>query len=252
MFIEKAELIEKIVITGNLYIFRLNSPKIANISFPGQFVEIDPGEKFFLRRPFSIQNAENGILEILVKVVGDGTASLVELTEKWDIIGPLGNTFSHPKGKTPVLVGGGVGFAPVKFLAARLLKNYINYKFYTGARTALELPFTRQDSLFPNLKIASDDGSIGFKGTVVDMLESELDKIQTPYIHACGPKPMLKSLRQLLLEKNIPGEFSLENRMACGVGVCQGCAVPVVDGFKLVCKDGPIFPFELIDEGYWK
>jgi len=139
----------------------------------------------------------------------------------------------------------------VKFLASRLLKNYLPYKFYAGARTSSELPFPPEETLFPHLNIATDDGSLSFKGTVVELLASELDKTKNPYIHACGPRPMLAALRKLMLERNIPGEFSLENRMACGAGVCQSCAIPVQDGFKLVCKDGPVFPFDEIDTSYW-
>jgi len=100
------------------------------------------------------------------------------------------------------------------------------------------------------INFATDDGSEGFHGTVVQSLEDALGFVENPFIHACGPKPMLTALREFMLANEIDGDFSLENRMACGIGVCQGCAIPVEDGFKLVCKDGPVFPFDYIDDSY--
>ena len=250
--LEKTEVIEKIEISPGLFIVKLESEKISKSAQPGQFVEVDPGGEFFLRRPFSIMNAYWGTIELLIKIVGDGTRSLLELKTPWDLIGPLGNTFTVEADTTPVLAGGGVGAAPLKFFAERLYNDGRNFEFYLGARTAKEIPLEKSDKLAEIINFATDDGSEGFHGTVVQSLEDALGFVENPFIYACGPKPMLAALREFMLENEIDGDFSLENRMACGIGVCQGCAVPVEDGFKLVCKDGPVFPFDYIDESYWK
>jgi len=252
IFQEKAEVLERRQIAPALYQFRLNSERIHQYAQPGQFVEIDAGDKFFLRRPFSIQNVRWTELELLIKTVGEGTETLVNLPGKWDIIGPLGNGFSAPEECTPVLVGGGVGAAPLKFFAGRLYNDGRDFRFFLGARNNKEIPFDKKEALYKELTIATDEGSEGFRGTVVEALEKHLNFIPQPYIYACGPKAMLRVLRELMIREGIKGEFSLENRMACGMGVCQGCAVPVKDGFKLVCKDGPVFPFDYIDDSYWR
>jgi dihydroorotate dehydrogenase electron transfer subunit len=102
------------------------------------------------------------------------------------------------------------------------------------------------------LKISTDDGSKGFKGTVVEHVVKTINIKDSPRIFACGPKMMLKVLRKFMLKKELQGEFSLENRMGCGMGVCQGCAIPVRNGYKLVCKDGPVFDFAEIGDEYWQ
>jgi len=251
IFQEKAEVLERKQIAAGLYQFRISSERIDRYASPGQFVEIDAGERFFLRRPFSIQNTNLGELELLIKVVGGGTEALADLAEKWDVIGPLGNSFSVLNDVTPVLVGGGVGAAPLKFFANQLNEAEQAFRFFLGARTSKEIPFERKDRIFRQIDLATEDGSEGFTGTVVEALAGNLASIFNPYIYGCGPKAMLAALRQLMLENGVKGEFSVENRMACGMGVCQGCAIPVKDGFKLVCKDGPVFPFDYIDDGYW-
>ncbi|NQS98618.1 MAG: dihydroorotate dehydrogenase electron transfer subunit [candidate division Zixibacteria bacterium] len=250
--IEEAEITAKTVLTQDLFVFKLSAPRISASAKPGQFVQIDPGEKFFLRRPFSIQDAYGDEIEILIKVVGEGTASLLRREQPWNILGPLGCAFSPPYDGEICLVGGGVGAAPLKFLWRYLNDIGRSVEFFIGARSASEIPVDKTDPVFSHLKIAADDGSFGFKGTVVEYLKSELPPEARPYICACGPRPMLSALRNLMLERDLIGEFSLESRMACGMGVCQGCAVPVDGGYKLVCKDGPVFPFDEIDGRYWK
>ena len=250
--IEDAEIIDKTLINSDLHIFRLKSPKIAKCALPGQFVHIDPGKKFFLRRPFSIQNAENGELEILIKIVGEGTQTLVEKPSPWNIMGPLGNSFKINPDTTPILVAGGVGAAPLKFLYNRLSSANRRLTFIIGAKTSSEIPLPPSDPLRNKVRIATDDGSQGFHGTAVQLLASKFDSKEKPYIYACGPVPMLNALRVFMLANYLQGEFSLENHMACGMGVCQGCAIPMTNGYKLVCKDGPVFPFQEIGEEYWK
>lgn len=250
-YLESAPIAGKWEINPGLHFFKLIAPRIAGSARPGQFVEIDPGEEFFLRRPFSIQDAYGDTVEILVKVVGKGTAKLVEREDAWNLLGPLGNEFSRPEGMTPVLVGGGVGVAPLKFLFNTLNRSNIEVKkFLIGAQTAAEIPIHIEDPIRGSLTIATDDGSEGFRGTVVDLLKQTIDSLVKPYIYACGPQPMLTALRKFMLEKGLDGEFSIESRMACGMGVCQGCAVPVGQGFKLVCRDGPVFRLGEGGEGW--
>ncbi|MBC8204767.1 MAG: dihydroorotate dehydrogenase electron transfer subunit, partial [FCB group bacterium] len=257
-----------------LYIFKLDSEIIASYSQPGQFVEADPGESFFLRRPFSIQEAEDG-LEILVKVVGRGTAELVKNETEWNILGPLGRGFDFQNLNGALLIGGGVGVAPLKFLYKRMTRRQYfrqphlgldkaveqasfwgdertRIRFVIGAKTKSEIPIAETDYIRQKVIVSTDDGSEGFRGTVVDMLKAQSKLWEdNPKIYACGPAPMLKALYEFMLEKGLDGQFSLENRMACGMGVCQGCAIPMKNGYKLVCKDGPVFDFKDLDERTW-
>jgi len=234
-----------------LFVFKVEAPEIAHNSKPGQFVEIDPGEGFFLRRPFSIQDVEGDNVEILIKVVGDGTKQLVDRAGDWNIMGPLGNSFNEHLDVNNVLVGGGVGVAPLKFLANSMRKHGVEADFLVGARTSLEIPIDPEDKLRSKIQLATDDGSRGFHGNVVGLLERNLDPYNKPFIYACGPFPMLAALREFMLKNSLEGEFSLENRMACGMGVCQGCAIPVHQGFKLVCHDGPVFDYKYLGDKFW-
>ncbi len=248
VFIEKTSILSKTEISPGLYVFRLAAPKIAESARPGQFVQIDPGDRFFLRRPFSIQDADGAEIELLIKVVGKGTAALVQLEGPWDVIGPLGTGFTLKRESKSILVGGGVGVAPLKMLYRAMARGGLNPAFYVGARAAGEIPFAPDDPVRDALNIATDDGSEGFRGTVVECLKAQIAAGDRLFIYACGPSPMLAALREFMLERGLDGEFSLENRMACGMGVCQGCALPVEEGYKLVCKEGPVLPFSQIDE----
>ena len=249
--IETAEVIEKRMVYPGLYLFRLSAPGIAMNANPGQFVEVDAGKGFFLRRPFSIQDVRENILEILVKVVGEGTKVLVENTSHWNLMGPLGNNFDLDRDGVKILVGGGVGTAPLKFLLKHFRNNGDDAEFLVGARTGDEIPVHQDDEIRSCLLISTDDGSQGFHGNVVGLLDRIIDNEDKPYIYSCGPLPMLKALKEYMVKHNLEGEFSLESRMACGMGVCQGCAVPVGDGFKLVCHDGPVFPYRELGERFW-
>lgn len=246
--LEKAPVKYESEIAPGLFVFRLDAPRIAESARPGQFVQIDPGDEFFLRRPFSIQDAGEGEIELLIKVVGRGTAALVKRGSPWDVMGPLGAGFTIHSNLKAVLVGGGVGVAPLKMLFKILERQGVPADFYVGAGTARDIPFAADDPLRGRLITATDDGSAGFKGTVVDCLRTNLKEGDEPFIYACGPEPMLFALRDFMLERGLDGEFSLESRMACGMGVCQGCAVPAGEGYILVCKEGPVAPFNYIEE----
>ena len=251
--IEEAEVIAKTVLSPDLFVFILSAPRISAIAKPGQFVQIDPGDKFFLRRPFSIQDAYGDEIEILIKVVGEGTQALVNKESPWNLIGPLGNSFTINPDTTPILVAGGVGVAPLKFLAIKLLEKDISFHFFVGARTPQDNPIHPDDKINSIVNYAFDEGADSFQGTVVQYISKYLITIHKPaFFQACGPLLMLAELRRFMISREFQGEFSLESRMACGMGICQGCAVPVKGGYKLVCKDGAVFPFDEIDGSYWK
>ena len=230
------------------FLLRFNSPEIAISAQPGQFVNIlaaETGEGPFLRRPFSISRIKDDIIEILFHVVGIGTnlLSQKQAGDRIDVIGPLGQPFhGNVEYDTALLVAGGIGVAPFPFLTADLLKRCKRIETFVGYRNAGQI----LTSHLQNIHIATDDGSKGFHGNVVQLFEPFLDRtdLGKAKIFACGPTVMLKALSELAKRKNICCEVSLEGHMACGVGLCQGCPVERTgDGSKyaLVCKDGPIF-----------
>ena len=208
------------------------------ITAPGQFVNLDlPGH--FLRRPISICNWTDEALMLLVKVVGQGTRDLVRCVpgEELDVLTGLGNGFDLdiPSGH-PVLAGGGIGIAPLYGLAQRMLERGQVPTVALGFRTAKDTFYLEEFAkLGCRLLVATEDGSIGTKGFVTDCVRAvpECD-----YVLSCGPLPMLKAVHSLPQLKG--GQFSFEARMGCGFGACMGCTIPTVDGYKRVCKDGPI------------
>ena len=208
------------------------------ITAPGQFVNIDmPGH--FLRRPISICNWTDEALMMLVKVVGVGTHDLVRCVpgEELDVLTGLGNGFNMDiPSKHPVLAGGGIGIAPLYGLAQRMLERGQNPTVALGFRTAKDAFYLEEFAkLGCRLLVATEDGTMGTKGFVTDCIKNvpECD-----YVLSCGPLPMLKAVHSLPQLKD--GQFSFEARMGCGFGACMGCTVPTVDGYKRVCKDGPI------------
>ena len=208
------------------------------ITAPGQFVNLDlPGH--FLRRPISICNWTDEALMLLVKVVGAGTKDLVRSVPgtELDVLSGLGNGFDISKaGEHPVLAGGGIGIAPLYGLAQRMLGSGMKPTIALGFRTAKDVYYLDEFvKLGCRLLIATEDGSMGTKGFVTDCIKAvpECD-----YVFTCGPLPMLKAVHSLPQLKD--GQFSFEARMGCGFGACMDCTIPTTDGYKRVCKDGPI------------
>jgi len=208
------------------------------ITAPGQFVNLDlPGH--FLRRPISICNWTDEALMLLVKVVGEGTKDLVRSVPgtELDVLSGLGNGFDISKaGEHPVLAGGGIGIAPLYGLAQRMLEAGMQPTIALGFRTAKDVYYLDEFvKLGCRLLIATEDGSMGTRGFVTDCIKAvpECD-----YVFTCGPLPMLKAVHSLPQLKD--GQFSFEARMGCGFGACMGCTIPTTDGYKRVCKDGPI------------
>lgn len=253
-----AEILRAEKLSSDICRFTVKAPGIAASSRPGQFVMVRAGEGLdpLLRRPFSIhQVAEGGVLQVLFKVIGKGTKALARLQpgQYMDILGPLGRGFSIAENKQHCLIGGGIGIAPLLFLAKKMLKKIepSSIKVLLGARTKDELASLQDDfaSLGLNVQAATEDGSLGKKGLVTDLMV--LVHHEDPVtVYTCGPHPMLRAVVQLCRSNKWDCQVSLETMMACGLAACLGCAVPRPDmqGYVHVCKDGPVFD---ADEVAW-
>jgi dihydroorotate dehydrogenase electron transfer subunit len=235
-------------VAAKTFLLRFASSEITASAQPGQFVNVlaaETGEGPLLRRPFSIARVDDNIVELLFHAIGTGTILLSRKRpgETIDVLGPLGQSFRVDADyDTALIVAGGIGVAPFPFLIADLLKRGKRIETFVGYRNAGQI----LTSHLQNIHIATDDGSKGFHGNVVQLFEPFLDRtdLGKAKIFACGPTVMLKALTELAKRKNVCCEVSLEGHMACGVGLCQGCPVERTgDGAKyaLVCKDGPIF-----------
>jgi len=251
----KVEILLNEMIAPEYYKMVLKSPEIVRTANPGQFVHIrvSDGYEPLLRRPFSIHaiRDKEDMVEILYKVVGKGTALLSEkkVGEKLDVIGPLGNEFNINKKRLKnkskiVIIGGGVGIAPLFFLTQKAIAYSNNIIVFIGAKTkALILCEQKIKDLGVEVQVATEDGSYGHKGLVTDFLNS-LSSMDIS-LFACGPSIMLREVAKFSIKHNLPCQVSLESRMACGIGACLGCATKVQSEeetiYKRVCKDGPVF-----------
>ena len=228
------------------------SPLIASRVQPGQFVNIKVNEAYhpLLRRPFSVYHTQDDVVEVVFNIVGIGTKILAgkRMGESLDVIGPLGSPYQlNDDFQTALLIAGGLGIAPLPLVTRAVQQTNRKLMTFIGAQTKSQLLLKYLD----NVSIATDDGSAGFRGTVVDLLRSVLqrNKLAEPKIFACGPNAMLRELALLANEFKIPCEVSLEGMMACGLGICQGCPVERKDNqkkYSLICKDGPVFNVQAI------
>ncbi|MCX5777844.1 MAG: dihydroorotate dehydrogenase electron transfer subunit [Elusimicrobia bacterium] len=225
----------------------VDAQKMARNSRPGQFFMLRvPG--VFLRRPFSVYDADKGRLSFLYKIVGAGTEylSLMKPGSSLGILGPLGTRYEFDAvspGTIPVIVAGGTGIASLHFLAQRISQSG---KLFYGARTKKDLLCLKEFRARKwQLHLATDDGSCGHKGLVTDMFKkflAEQSSASSPLaVFACGPKLMLDAVTVAAAAHGIVSQISLESMMACGMGNCQGCAVKIGNEYKMVCKDGPVF-----------
>ena len=217
---------------------------------PGQFAEIrvDGSPTTFLRRPISINYVDKSRGEVwfLIQLVGDGTKRLGE-AKKGDIINvvlPLGNGFSMPAEASDklLLVGGGVGTAPLLYLGEQLVLNGCKPTFLLGARSDKDLLQLEQFAQFGEVYVTTEDGSLGERGYVTQ--HSLLEKSRFDHIYCCGPGPMMMAVARYAKAQGIPCEVSLENKMACGVGACLCCVEKTTEGHVCVCKEGPVFNIE--------
>jgi len=235
-------------VCGRFYRMQIDARSLAQKIRPGQFVHIRVGDGLepFFRRPFSVHRARKNI-EILYEVVGRGTEALSQKKkgETLDILGPLGNSFRMPgQGvRHVVMIAGGVGVAPFLILTDALKKKKCDMILLYGGRTkghVFSMKEFRQNGC--RVHIATDDGSAGVKGRV-SKLFPEIPKDKT-MIYACGPRPMMATVQKFAREHSLEGQASCEEVMACGLGACLGCVIQTRQGFRTVCKDGPIFELQ--------
>lgn len=250
MHIENSTVLSNKLIAENTFLLELRSENLASLVKPGQFFNIKVTENDFplLRRPFSISNVEGDSLFFMYKVVGIGTEIMANKKpgESLNLLGPLGNSFSWSgEYQHLFIVGGGIGIAPFPFLIKQINNNF-SYSCLFGVRNINE----SHDYGLHNIKYSSDDGTIGFHGNVVELLDQEVNTInKKSKIFACGPNPMLRAIKKYAKEHQIQCEVSLESAMACGFGICQGCPIESnnENSYKLICKHGPIFNSEKIE-----
>ncbi len=254
----QARALTKTEVAPGIIKLRLFAPKIAVAAVPGQFVHIRCGEDmdFILRRPFSIHQVTGlDSIEILFNVVGRGTKWLSNLAsrESVDILGPLGNGFRLAKESEKVmLVAGGMGIAPLVFLATRLVEARAKVSIVMGAASREHLlDYMDLKRLSFRVTVATEDGSQGTKGLVTDVLNGAIATDKPSIIYSCGPKAMLREVSLIAEEADIPCQIALEELMACGVGVCLSCVTKTIEGNKKVCSSGPVFNSDEIkwDEG---
>ena len=212
---------------------------------PGQFVQVEvPNSKStYLRRPISINYVDyaNNQLWLLVRKAGEGTSSLMKLAENniVNLMLPLGNGFTIFPGETMLLIGGGVGVAPLLYLGKIAKEAGANVKFLLGARTENDLLELEQFESVGDVFVSTENGGKGEKGFVTQ--HSVLNSGSFSRIACCGPMPMMKAVAKIAKDKSIECEVSLENVMACGLGACLCCVEDTVEGNVCVCKEGPVF-----------
>ncbi|MCW8850072.1 MAG: dihydroorotate dehydrogenase electron transfer subunit [Melioribacteraceae bacterium] len=232
-------------IADNTYLIETELPDLNTPLKPGQFFNIQVTSNSFplLRRPFSISDVGETSLYFMYKQIGEGTKIMSEKTkgDTLNLLGPLGNSFLiDDKCDHAIFIGGGIGIAPFPFLIKDIKKNQ-EYSVLFGVRNKTEV----HNYGLNNISYSSDDGSIGIKGNVLDLLKNKLEELKDKKIQifACGPNPMFRALKEFISDKNIDCFVSMESVMACGFGICQGCPIEHKNDEKyhLICKDGPIF-----------
>jgi dihydroorotate dehydrogenase electron transfer subunit len=220
----------------------------------GQFYMLSAGSRWgagederpFLPRAFSVMraSASGRELQFLIEDVGPGTRRLCELRAGEDLrlVGPLGVGFAAPRQRRrPLLVGGGVGIAPLAIWQDQL---GLDTTVLLGFRDAMH---AQGSVLLTGARLATDDGSAGHQGPVTDLLEAELGRDPAVEVYACGPPGMLEAVHRLCARRDVPGQLALESGMACGFGACFGCVVPTRDGYVRLCVDGPVLDATRLD-----
>jgi len=230
---------------GAFTALELVAPRVAAKAAPGQFVMVTvPGPGFLLRRPLSLFTVHGDRVGLLLEARGAGSERLtrLEVGESVDLAGPLGSAFPCVGVASALLVGGGIGCAPLQYLADELaaagysVTAAFGFRDFRAARAAGAFAIER-------LWVASEDGSTGRRGTVLDILRG-LDVPPGTVVYACGPTPMIAAVQRWALDQGLPGYASLEAHMACGTGSCHGCVVDTARGRLRVCSEGPVFALD--------
>jgi dihydroorotate dehydrogenase electron transfer subunit len=245
--------VNQIEITKNIYRLTVTSEPIVRECHPGQFVQVrvNDGIDPLLRRPLSIHRVyrDRNTLDLLYRVVGCGTHRMRFLGkgDRIDLMGPLGKGFRIDRDfRQAVIVVGGMGSAPLFFLIDELIRAGKNIVLYWGVKDKseiIDLPELKKNGV--EVHVTTENGSIGHKGLITDLFSASLhiyDKMHSIRGFVCGPKEMIRAMQTIASKTPFQWQVSLEERMACGIGVCQGCGVKMKDGeYKMVCSDGPIF-----------
>lgn len=252
-------------LTNDIFLLQLAIPEISRTAQPGQFVMIRTGNGCYplLRRPFSILqiNSKAGTIDILLRTIGRGTSILSKMKsgEKLAVMGPLGNSFPLEGDFTTVLLlAGGIGLPPIYFAMKNLENSGKRIHLYYGTKTGTEQELLTSLSINSiSIRQASEDGTRGYRGFITNLLQDDIrqgnfkadGKIR---LFGCGPNQMMFHAAKTCQTVNIESYFSIETGMACGIGLCQGCVIPVRRNetsaleYKLACKEGPVFPGEII------
>ncbi|MBR6600278.1 MAG: dihydroorotate dehydrogenase electron transfer subunit [Bacteroidaceae bacterium] len=246
---------EALAVGKQFVLLRLTSENPLPEMLPGQFVEVrvDETPSVLLRRPISIHyyDKDANELGLLVQLIGNGTRWMATLRsgDVLNVVLPLGNGFTLPADKTvrPLLVGGGVGVAPLLYLGMRLKEMGVTPTFLLGSRTENELMQIVEFEKYGPVYITTENGAVGEQGYVTQ--HSVLAREQFGQVYTCGPKPMMVAVARWAKGVGVPCEVSLENKMACGVGACLCCVEDTKEGNVCVCKEGPVFS---IDKLSWQ
>ncbi|MCT4542279.1 MAG: dihydroorotate dehydrogenase electron transfer subunit [Vallitalea sp.] len=242
---QSAVIVSNEKIAHNVYKMVINQKQIALDAIPGQFINIYcKADSRILPRPISICeiDKQKELITIVYMIVGMGTKEFSCLTvgDKVEVLGPLGNGFNIKDSNESIIVGGGVGAPPL----LELVKNIPGKKkVFLGFRSGSFL--IEEFKKYADVYVATDDGSVGKKGTVIDLMEDM--NVSGDIIYSCGPKPMLAAVKNYAQKEQIDAQISLEERMGCGIGACVGCICKIKADtelgytYKKVCKDGPIF-----------
>lgn len=243
-------IVEHVEVSPGYKIMTIAAVDFTNISHPGQFVLIKCGTSYdpFLRRPLSIHRVDRnkGEASFLYQIKGTGTKwlSVQHEGDVLQILGPLGQGFRYSgSNKKGLLIGAGVGVAPLLFLAQELA--FLKWKLTVliGARNVQGLLAVPELNQYGIVKTITEDGSSGTRGTIVDLINEEVKIAKWDMIFACGPSGVLKEVKKISTQRGIPAQISLEERMACGVGACLGCVCKLAEtgDYVRICKEGPVF-----------
>lgn len=244
--------LEQVNVSADYYLLSVAAPQVALSALPGQFVLFRCGTRYdpFLRRPLSIHQVkrERGEVSFLYQVRGVGTRWLAGRNkgDAVSMLGPFGRGFTFSgRGKRGILVGAGVGVAPLLFLAGELSALDWKLVILIGARTREGILRAEVFKHYGNVKIIAEDGSTARQGTILDLFREEVEEAHWEMIYACGPVAVLKGIQKISKETGIPAQIALEERMACGVGACLGCVCEGATGetvrYLRVCQEGPVF-----------
>lgn len=247
-----AAVLDNIRLSARYFLLRLQRPADFVEPSAGQFMHVAVPEtadqRFFLRRPFSIHDCTRDAIELVIVEVGPGSQALRRTVpgDRLHFYGPLGAPYPLLPDRKILAVGGGVGLAPLYYYGFRSPGRLgSGYRLLYGARTRDDLFLDQVPLESHGVRLATDDGSHGFHGNVVQLAEQELDREAADAIFSCGPTVMMRATHALAERRGIPHFASLENRMACALGACRSCVVPTtLDGgspYRTVCHDGPVF-----------